>query len=203
MFDRRNNLSAAGRRRRPRLPRRGGVRYGHPAQRAPLRGAEPRHAGADLRPRCPGSEAYMRLAARDDRRACRKHRRRRHERRPIADEAVGLGRGLLDALLGERAGRRSTTAAAPARRRAQIDRSSIEPHPDQPRQHVRRGGAGRAGRSRSAHGRDPADHRAARTATASRSSPASGAGARRRRRGCTESRRWSANSTMPRRSKWR
>ena len=27
------------------------------------RGAEPRPAGADLRPRCPGSEAYIRLAA--------------------------------------------------------------------------------------------------------------------------------------------
>ena len=54
MFDRRNNLSAPGRRRRPRLPRQGRVRHGDPAQRPALRGAEPRHAGADLRSSLPG-----------------------------------------------------------------------------------------------------------------------------------------------------
>ena len=41
---------AGGRRGRPRLPRRGGVRHGDPAQRPPVRSAEPRPAGADLRP---------------------------------------------------------------------------------------------------------------------------------------------------------
>ena len=42
MFDRRNNLSQAVVGGCPRVPRRGRVRDGHPAQRAPVRGAEPR-----------------------------------------------------------------------------------------------------------------------------------------------------------------
>ena len=58
---------AAGRRRRPRLPRQGGVRDGDPAQRAPVRGAEPRPAGADLRPQMPRLGSLYPARPRDDR----------------------------------------------------------------------------------------------------------------------------------------
>ena len=62
MFDRRNNLSAGGRRGCPRLPRRRGVRHGRSAN---VRLSEAPSHGLpaliyDLK--CPGSEAYVRLA---------------------------------------------------------------------------------------------------------------------------------------------
>jgi hypothetical protein len=57
---------AAGRRGRPRLPRHGGVRHGRAAQRAPVRGAEPRPAGADLRPQMPRLGSLYPPGARND-----------------------------------------------------------------------------------------------------------------------------------------
>ena len=59
----------AGRRRRPRLPRQGRVRHGDPAQRPAVRGAEPRHAGADLRSSLPGLGSLYRARPRADRAA--------------------------------------------------------------------------------------------------------------------------------------
>ena len=80
MFDRRNNLSQQVAEDVRACLGHGGVRDGGAAQRALVGGAEPRPAGADLRPRCPGSEAYIRLARELIGAPAAAGARRRHER---------------------------------------------------------------------------------------------------------------------------
>ena len=62
---------AAGRRGCPRLPRQRGVRDGRAAQRAAVGSAEPRLAGADLRPQMPGLGGLYPARARNHGAACR------------------------------------------------------------------------------------------------------------------------------------
>ena len=111
---------AGGRRRRSRLPWRGGVRYRRAAQRAPVGSAQPRPAGADLRPQMPGLRSLYPPCARTDRPPARSWRRR-HER-------SGRPRGsawACQALLGEaarpaphrQASRRDAAASARSRSR--------------------------------------------------------------------------------------
>ena len=135
--------------------------------------------------RCPGSEAYVRLA-----------------RELIAPAAaaggggmsiasrLGLGRGL-SALLDEavRPPRRRARRAPPGRRRPR-DRDRADPaQPEPAADAVRRGSDRRACRIRSPSAASCSRSWSGPTATASRSSPASGAGGRRSGRSCTGSRR--------------
>ena len=117
-------------------------------------------------------------------------------------ERKGLGRGL-SALMADLAPTSQSTeaprrAATPADRRVPIER--IRPNPDQPRRALRRGGA----RDLAASIREKGviqplivrPHPTSRATT--RSSPASGAGARRSGRGCTRCRCSCATSTTAR-----
>ena len=116
----------------------------------------------------------------------------------MSDERPAQGpRPGLSALLGEarapgagRGGERRRAAAC-ARSRSR----GSGPIPTSRGMHVRRGGDRRARRIRSPSAACCSRSCCGPTATASRSSPASGAGARRSGRGCTPSRRSSARST--------
>ena len=124
MFDRRNNLVVAGSGGCPRLPRHVGVRDGSAAQCAPVGSAEPwPSASADLRSRCPGSEAYP--PGPRNHGALAGPRRRRHEEGDLA---------------WARAERADWRSARGARRHLlaggvkNIEIARIRPNPAQPRQ---------------------------------------------------------------------
>ena len=114
MFDRRNNLSELVAADVRGVLRRGGLRDGDPAQRPRLRGAEPRQAGAALRPAARRARRPM-CGWRP--RCCGASGSARHERRV----ARGLGRGLA-ALLGEQ-------SPAPAPPRTSLPVTALEPGP--------------------------------------------------------------------------
>ena len=186
---------AGGRRGRARLPRHGGVRHGRAAQRAPVRGAEPRLAGADLRPQMPRLGGLSAPGARTDRRGCRSWRRRHEPDRPAKGLGMGLSALLGDARAGAPGGEASATAAAACARSRSRASGPIR---------TSRASSSTRKRSTSSPNRSPSAACCSRsccgpTARIIRSSPASGAGARRSGRGCTPFRRSSARSTKRRR----
>ena len=129
MFDRRNNSQPGGRRRCPRLPRRGGVRDHGAAQRALVGSAEPRLAGVDLRPQMPRLRSLYAPRPRGDRAACRSWRWRHERRRPARASAWAC-----PALLGEAARAPARAKRAEARGGVrEIEVARIRPNPSQPR----------------------------------------------------------------------
>ena len=182
MFDRRNNLSQAVAEDVRACLGSGGVRDGRAAQRAPVRSAKPRPAGVDLRPsKCPGSEAYMRLA--------RELIGRLPQRGGGGMSAIGRRKGSgmgLSALLGEaRAARSATQRRASRGGVREIEIARIRPNPESAAHPVQRRSDRRAGGIHRERGVLQPILLRPRRRGASRSSPASGAGARRSGRGCT------------------
>src|SRR6185436_2186035 len=117
---------AGGRRGRPRLPWGGRIRHDRAAQRALVGGAEPRPAGADLRPQMPWVRGLYPPRARADRAPATAGGG------GVSDKpGKGLGMGL-QALLGEQP-RPAPGAEAAVGGVREIEIARIRPNPNQPR----------------------------------------------------------------------
>ncbi len=154
-----------------------GLRDRDPAQRADLGGALARQAGADLRPGCAGSQAYLHSPSEIMRREKRGAALAR-DRDPKGGAAASAAASPLCSATRARTTPRSSSSA----RRRCVPIDQLRPGPFQPRRRVDEEGLCGARPIDSRQRRSPADPGAPprRTRRApTRSSPASGAGGRR------------------------